>query len=265
MSYTMLLNLRNGIRKYTVAVLFSIFFLAPNGFARENPDSTEEQTPEFTVGSEVDFPSRYIWHGLAWSHGIVMQPYLWMTTRGFTFTGFANFDIDHASGKNPFNEVDLTLTYSREWKKITFEPDFQYYVYPNQENVPATGEGVLKISFPIKYLQLFTIHTFDLVEYKGSYFGELGITFTHEFNATLSLETSLYSGWASAAFNEVYVGPHKSAFNVVGGDLSFTYYYANQLYIRPYCGISHIVDKNLQNSVSDKSLILFGLGIGADL
>lgn len=113
-------------------------------------------------------------------------------------------------------------------------------------------------------MQIFTIHTFDLVRYRGAYFGELGLMRTLEFNSNLALELAVFSGWASAKFNEVYVGLHRNAFNVVEGELSLLYYPQKYLYFKPHLRISYIVNEILHEYIVDSSPISFGVSIGTE-
>lgn len=248
--------------KNKISLAIIIVCVASTVISQENSEESQKQVSTITFGSKIDFPSRYIWHGLPWSKSTVMQPYFWASARGFTFTIFSNFDLDHQSNKSAYNESDFTIAYRRVWKKIIFEPDFQYYLYPNPNSAFSTGEGVLKFLYPLGSMNIVTVHTFDMFRFKGSYFGELGIVYASVLNKVLSLELCLLSGWASSKFNKVYIGLKRNAFNILDGDFSFIYYPQKQLYIRPRIGISYIVDNHLHNYLSDPSIIRYGLGFG---
>jgi outer membrane scaffolding protein for murein synthesis (MipA/OmpV family) len=103
------------------------------------------------------------------------------------------------------------------------------------------------------------------MRYKGSYFGDAGLSYEYGFNSNkLSLEVSVSLGWGSSKFNEVYLGLSKSALNVAGGSLSLTYYPINFLYIRPHVELSSIVDGDLRNQVDDPTTLNFGMAVGVE-
>lgn len=234
--------------------------------ANENPEGQIENSifSLFTYGGELDFNSRYVWRGIALSEGTVMQPTVWVSAFDLTLEVWGNFVLNDEPNQGEFNEVNLIVYYSREWENITIEPAVIIYLYPNQEDAPVTAEGSLKLSYSMGPIDVYTSHIFDFVEYGGSYFGDAGLSYEHEFNTELSLEASTSLGWASAEFNEVNIGVSKSALNVAGGDLHLTYYLKEHVYIRPHVELSAIVDADLRREVDDPTILNAGLAVGME-
>lgn len=257
------INLHLLSQPFTSLVLMLIILIPFTSLAYENPNEQVEN-PIFTYGGELDFNSRYVWRGIALSEGTVMQPSIWVSAFDLTFEVWSNFVINDEPNQGEFNEINLIFYYDLEWNKITIEPSLIIYLYPNQEDAPATTEGSLKFSYPIGPISIFTSHIFDIVEYGGSYFGEAGLSYEHEFKPELSLEASLSLGWASSEFNNVNIGFSKSALNVAGGGLSLSYYLKESLYIRPHLELSAIVDKDLRSELDDPTIVTGGLAIGME-
>jgi hypothetical protein len=247
----------------TCLLAMTIMFITFNGLTEETPDSQAENWV-FAYGGELDFNSRYVWRGIALSDGPVMQPSVWVSAFDLTLEIWGNFVFNDEPNQGEFNEINLILYYSREWKDITIEPSVIVYVYPNQEDAPATAEALLTLSYPIGPINVFTDQIFDFVEYGGSYFGDAGLYYQHEFKPELLLDFSTSLGWASAEFNKVNIGLSKKALNVLGGGLSLTYYPKEFLYIRPHAELSSILDGDLRDELDDPTILNVGLAIGME-
>lgn len=252
------------LKQYFLSTIFVFFLLLLPGFAEENAADSSKNESAITVGAEVDFNSRYVWRGIPWSEGAVMQPSVWVSASDFTFTVWSNFVLDDEPNQGQWNEVDFTLAYSREWNKITLEPSFNYYCYPNQEDSPATGEFAVKLAYALDPVEIFTNQSVDVVKYDGAYFGDIGIGYTHEFNPQLSFEGNISLGWGSSKFNETYIGIAKSALNVAQCEVSLTYQPEHFLYFRPHLAVSTILDDELRDQLDDDTIIYGGIAIGKE-
>ena len=238
-----------------------------NGTSREaiDPATREseqhgEDDKKMTYGAEIDSNSGYVWRGIVLSHRPVMQPSAWISASGFTFTAWRNFLLADES------ETDLTLTYSRQWKKLTIEPTAEYYLNhpPAGAYDPNTMELALKLSYPAGPLRLFTDHAFDAITYRGSYFGQAGLTYEGRLTKRTEVAASFCAGWGSSKFNQVNIGLDKRAFNFVGLDGSLTYYLRPHLYFRPHVEFSNITDRQLRGYLSSPTFINGGFSMGVD-
>jgi len=251
------------VKRYILLIGFILLVPLASWGAQQGNGATEE-SPKVTYGSEVDFNSQYVWRGIAYSDGAVMQPSVWVSAFDLTFSVWGNFVLNKEANQGEFNEVDLILSYTREWENITVEPTLQFYLYPNQEEAPATGELSLMLSYPVGFIRLFTDQTLDIIRYGGSYFGEAGLSYEHEFRSNLLLEASVHLGWSSSKFNEVYLELPKAAFSVAEGGLSLTYSLKGSLYFRPHIGITTLVDGDLRDQVDNPTLLVGGLAVGLE-
>jgi hypothetical protein len=251
----MMLKLR--LNKLVVCFV-AMIFLAPHACQAEDPP---DAIPPITFGAELDFNSRYIWRGLALSRGAVLQPSAFLSTHGLTMTSWTNFEINPELGKRHLNETDLTVSYSKDWRSISFEPLVQAYFFPRDVETPNTAEFILKIRYPLKSFGVFTRHAFDLASYRGAYFGEAGADWQKEFGKRLKLSASASTGWGGAQFNDGYLGLAKSALNVVAVDTAFSWQVSKKFLIRPHANLSSLVDHHLRKLVDKPDLRSVGLDI----
>jgi hypothetical protein len=77
--------------------------------------------------AEADFNNRYIWRGIAYSKGPVVQPSFSLTHRGFTVSIWSNMVLDNEPGRGRFDQVFFSV--SREFRLACwrFEPTIQGY------------------------------------------------------------------------------------------------------------------------------------------
>jgi hypothetical protein len=227
-------------------------------------DSQESVPPgAFTYGGETDFNSRYVWRGLLLD-GPVEQPSAWISAFGFTFTAWGNVAMTSAYGGAGLNSGGLTLTYERDWEKLRVEAALGAYVGRQSSDIESrnTMEGSLGLSYPVGPLRIFTTHAFDVLAYRGSYFGEAGLEYERQVTKNVEFSISARSGWASSKFNDVYIGVDKSAFNFVGAEGSLTWYLGSRMYFRPHIEFSSITDRRLRGQLAPADIVTFGLAFG---
>jgi hypothetical protein len=195
-----------------------------------------------------------------------MQPSAWISRFGLTFSAWSNLPLTRTSESAHVNATSLTLTYLRDWKKLRVEPTIE--IYPNRwhegADGPNTMEGSLKVSYPVGPLRVFTSHAFDVLAYRGSYFGEAGLGYEGRVTKKAAVAVSIHSGWASSKFNDVYIGLDKRAFNFIGAEGSLTYYLKPHLYFRPHLEFSNIVDRRLREELSTPTVFSGGFAMGVE-
>jgi len=162
-----------------------------------------------SVGLEVDVSSRYLWRGFAWGDGAVVQPSAWLT-RGPLSVGLWS-SAERASGESTFagwraTELDLTVSYETSWRSVTITPSLAVYDYADEEDSPATAEALLELSVPVGPFEVVSNHAFDVDEYHGAYYGDLGLAFTRRLGEETEARATGYAGWASRQFTVAYGG-----------------------------------------------------------
>jgi len=232
--------------------------------SEETPAQLAEKQSSFAYGAEMDFNSRYVWRGLLVADGRVGEPSAWMSVFGFTLTAYSNVALTSASGGAGLKATGLTLTYDRDLEKLKIGAALDGYMGRQSSDIEAqnTMEGSLKLSYPAGPLRIFTAHSFDVLAYRGAYFGEAGLEYGRPVTKKAEFTTSVRSGWASAKFNDVYIGVNKSAFNLVGVEGELTYYLGRRLYFRPHIEFSAITDRMLREQLAPANIVNFGLAFG---
>ncbi|MBI2081989.1 MAG: hypothetical protein HYT76_00320 [Deltaproteobacteria bacterium] len=241
-------------------ILFSFFlsllFLGGNLLA--------ENKGNLSYGAETNFASRYVWVGIPLSDGPVLQPSAWVSLNKVTLRTRGNLVLIEETNEGQFNEVDFFLDSTHEWRQISFNPWLGFFFFPNQDVSPTSFAG-LTVSYPISIIRIFTSHVADLIAHPGMYFGEVGISYDRNWGSQLSFKSSTSIGWGSPLFNEVMVGPSRSALNAHLVAASLTWKPQKYLFVRPYAGLSVILDSGLRRELDDPTILLGGLAMGVEL
>src|SRR6266498_2832723 len=220
--------------------------------------------PTFTYGAETNFSSGLAWRGLSLHDGPVGQPSAWVSAFGFTFSACSNVALTRTSESAGLKSSDLILTYDRDWKKLKIEAALDAYFGRQSSDIQSqnTVEGSLELSYPAGPLRLFTTHAFDVLAYRGSYFGEAGLEYERQVTKSAEFAISIRSGWASSKFNSVYIGVDKSAFNFAGAEGSLTYSLGPRLYFQPRIEFSSITARKLSEQLDQANTFNYGLAVG---
>jgi hypothetical protein len=231
---------------------------------KQSASEESEASATFSYGAETDLKSSYVWRGIMLDDGPVGQPSAWISAFGFTFTAWSNVALTSASEGAGLNSGGLILTYERDWEKLRIEAALDAYMGRQSLDIESrnTMEGSLGLSYPVGPLRIFTTHAFDVLAYRGSYFGEAGVEYERQVTKNTEFTISARSGWASSKFNDVYIGIDKSAFNFVGVEGSLTYYLGSRMYFRPHIEFSSITDRMLRGQLAPANIVTFGLAFG---
>lgn len=98
------------------------------------------------VSAGVDFNSAYVWRGLTFNDGFVVQPYLDVTKGGFGLNVWSNYDVDDYDGaveSGEFSEVDLTASYGFAIGELDAGIGYIEYLFP------AGGAGTREVYFSL--------------------------------------------------------------------------------------------------------------------
>jgi len=223
-----------------------------------------EEEPLVAYAIDVDFVSRYVWRGLAWTAGTAMQPSVSVDSFGFSLWGWTNLVLQHEDYEGQFNEVDAGLSYTYAWDFLELSGGLQVWSYPYQADSPTTGQADVAIWVPLGELfYLYTDQTVDIGSYAGAYYGELGATFAYETEAGPLVEATVLTGWASDAFNDTYVGVAQTAWNVVQAGFAVTFP-LSYVYLRLHAQCSYLPDADLRAAVDDPFLAVGGIAVGTE-
>jgi hypothetical protein len=233
------------VSRIIVAIFFLLFVWEYLRAGNDESDSLKISTSDITYGAEIGLYKKYIWRGITYNNGFVAQPDVWISYYDFTFGIWSNQTIHDIHDGIKRNEYDFYLSYNYQFHDLEFEPSFAYYVYPSQEDSPPTGELILNVGYPVGDLKLTTNFTVDVLKYGGAYFVEPGISFEKYLLETLKFSSSITLGYASKKFNDTYVGISKATLGVASENIAFTYYVADNIYIKPHMQLNQLIHKDL--------------------
>lgn len=94
------------------------------------------------VTAGVDVNSAYVWRGITFNDGVVVQPSVDVAAGGFGFNVWGNLDVDDyddALDSGEFSEIDLTLTYGMELGPVGVTAGYIEYLFPTTEVGGAEG------------------------------------------------------------------------------------------------------------------------------
>src|ERR1700674_2064448 len=89
----------------------------------------------FTTGGGADFNTVYMWRGIVLDNRAAVQPSLWVSGHGLNFTAWSSVALASRPGDQRLGAIDLTLTYTGTWKKLTVEPTLEAYQHPGSEQI----------------------------------------------------------------------------------------------------------------------------------
>jgi len=244
--------MRERLVRYTL--LCSLIFLACEvsaaaSQAEEPAKDAPKGEKKITMGMALDYNSRYIYRGYAYSEGPVLQPSVSLTINEFTFSSFGNYVLGNEPQQGQINEVDIYLTWSRTWEKITIEPSLNLYTSPNVPDSNSTFETSLSLSRDFGNFRVSTSHSADFVDgSSATYYGDLGLSHTLEVRPGLSLKTCAAFAWPEP---------------LIALDAALTYYLTKNVYLYPHIGISTIFKNSLSDSL-EECLTAYGIGTGVE-
>lgn len=238
--------------------------VAATAGAQSNDQTAEDPATPLLFGFETDFASRYLDRGMLFSDGAVSQSSLWISRNGLTGSIWTNYDFNAAPDSPSLNEVDLAVAWEKSFRQFDVESSVQTFSYPGQTDIPWTAEISLSISWSLPAIQPYTAHRFDVKEYPGAYYGELGMTTAWTMRENLQLNAGASLGWGSAEFNDAYLGGAVAALQLVMLDIGATWNLLGGLYVRPHLAMAAMIDRDIRALVEDASPMRAGVAIGGE-
>ena len=155
-----------------------------------------------TVG--IDMNSAYVWRGITFNDGFVLQPSIDVANGGFGLNVWGNIDVgdyDDALDTGEFSEVDITLSYAFDTDPVGVTIGYIEYIFPITEAAADTAEEDLCLGTR----ELFVSFGMDIVGalsggldiyYDIDEFKDIYTNLSLAYSASLSDKTSLDLGAA---------------------------------------------------------------------
>lgn len=244
----------------------SLFFLLNISiFATDSTEVVEDELPAVSYGFENDFVTQYIWRGISYNAGFILQPSVWVEYEGFTFYTWGSLTLNDKNNNPKNHEVDCAVQYSYQYEKLLIEPSIAYYIYPGQEEAPPTAEANLKLAYTFLETEVYSNFCLDVLEYDGSLSGDFGVNRNLFENDVVNFSIDMSTGWANEKFNETYIGESDKSdlFHFVRFAFEMEYYVSENIYLKPHAEYYYIFSPLLK-SISGNNLSNFGLLFGVE-
>lgn len=145
----------------------------------------------------VDVVSAYVWRGITFNDGLVVQPSLDVSKNGFGINVWGNLDVDDyddSLDSGEFSEIDLTLSYGLDLDAADVSVGYIEYVFPNG------GEGTREVFLSV-YKDLFAGFTVGIDGYYDfdevdDYYIDLFAGYAFELENGLALGIGALAGYA---------------------------------------------------------------------
>ena len=164
---------------------------------------TSAHAADVSTGVEVN--SSYVYHGITYNDGAVIQPWLDVSKNGFGVNVWANFDLDDYGGtlnKNEFSEVDLSVYYCSSLSGFDWCATYAEYLYPNVDNADGTGAlgGDREVIFSVDRKLFAGLRTQAKLQYNvdgiNDLYARLLLAYDHQINEALSATVSASGAYA---------------------------------------------------------------------
>lgn len=239
-------------RPVSRAALVLTFGLATTG-AAQTPTSPAALTPGqsapkpvWTWGAEVDSSSRYVWHGLPYSEGMVVWPSAWLSAYGFTLGLWLNADHQYEPA---FNEYDLSIGYERAIGRATIGGTLSRYTYRELSGDPgSTSEAIVRAAFAIGPGAIVTTSSFDIEKYVGAYYVDFGYAVERQFTARSLLQVDgSVALWTK--FAEEYGVPSDGPLGPAVLNVALVHTLTDAIAVRPHVTFTRLLDRVARQAV----------------
>jgi len=225
-----------------------------------NQDSISDEGSDLQVGLNAGFCDKYLWRGVTWNKGLVIQPEVVLTYKDFSLSSWGNIGLNKVDVVD-YNEIDFTLGYYHSFNSFDIESYLSYFYYLNQD-FDATAEFNLGIYYPLGDFTLFARSSIDVLANLGGMYGEIGVDYEKELSDKFSLFGTVLTGLASKTFNEYYLAEFgypeegKHSFNLVSGNIGLSYSPFESFYIDADFLINFNVDNEVRSALGSSTNLI---------
>jgi hypothetical protein len=174
----------------------------------------------------VDINSAYVWRGLTFNDGLVVQPSIDVAAdNGLGINVWGNFDIDdydNTLDDNEFSEIDLTLSYSKTIGMLDVGGGVIEYTFPATDpdgdgsgtGATATTELYVSLGMPIVGgLSAALDAYYDIDALDAFSYATLGLSYAYDITDKLSMEAGGAVAYAGKDFAQSYGGDDGGWYN----------------------------------------------------
>ncbi len=230
-------------------------------------DSTIQSEAPFSVSVESAFTNSYLWRGIQFNKGLILQPAVTMEYKGFSLNIWNSTSILETNENETIQELDFTLLKSIEAGNFYFEPTLLLYTYPTKNSLTATAEASLYAAYFKGSFGVFMNPATDILSNAGGAFSEVGFTFDNETEYAHSVLNLAY-GAGNKKFSEYNItvdepGLVNSSYKLIDLNGYFQKSLSETIYLKPSFSFFHILGSDFTNFLSTNQLNL-AISIGAE-
>jgi hypothetical protein len=243
-----------GLLKF-ILVIVCIGIFKP-AFAQEESESL------FSYGAEASIQNKYVWRGLVYNEGTILQPSAWLSKDNFTAQVWGNWTLHDTNGNPAMNEIDYYLWYDFPLGDLTITPIIMYYTYPNQDAL-STGEIGIGAAYALDKFEFGTTANLDFKEASGALSVEHSVKYETGLSELSTFSAFAALGWADKKFNNYYIGTEKAALNYLQLNFSLSYAVSEEVSIKPFAAYYKILDSEI-TALIDDHIVNYGILISAE-
>ncbi len=155
------------------------------------------------VTAGVDVNSAYVWRGITFNDGMVVQPSVDVAAGNFGLNVWGNLDVgdyDDTLDSGEFSEIDLTLTYSIDAGPVGLTAGYIEYLFPTTDigGAPGTREVFLDVSMaPAEGFATGITGYYDFDEVEDYYLNTY-VSYGMSLDSGLNIDSSASAGYAGS-------------------------------------------------------------------
>lgn len=207
-------------------------------------------------GAEVDTNARYVWRGIDFSSGPVVQPSAWLWFGGGELSLWTSLPIQD----NSDFELDPAFAWTFETEHISIVPSVTGYFLPGVGNTAEVG---LELDVPLGPISIVTTHALDVWGSKGGWYGTLGAGVEHALGETLSLDAKAEVAACNAGFTRYNLGIEHAGLHGINAGAGLTFA-PNLFYVRLHGELSALLNSEAATANGRQVPWNVGLAIGID-
>lgn len=230
-------------------------------------DTTQQIESPFSVSVESAFTNSYLWRGIQFNKGLILQPSFTLDYKGFNLNIWNSTSILETNDNESIQELDFTVLKVIEAGNFYFEPTLLLYTYPTKNSISATAEASLYAAYYKGSFGVFINPSTDILSNTGGAFSEAGFTYDNETEKSHTVLNLAY-GSGNNKFSEYNITGDESIDIISGYKLiDFNGYYQKSLnetiYIKPAFNFFHLIGSDFTNFLNTNQLNI-AISIGAE-
>lgn len=217
---------------------------------RDTSDVKKEES-KLRITGEADFSNSYLWRGIVFNQGAVLQPTIDFYYKGLQITFWNNVSLYENEQHDRFSELDCYIAYEKELGSFYLQPALNFYSYPPYRQQAVTGEAAFFFGYYLGNLGIYTNPNYDFILNPGGFYVENGFNYEKETDKH-KIELFLAHGIGNELFTSYNIGVTENdkpvpAYQLVKFDGSYRKNFSSGFYLRPHITCNYIFKGNIKD------------------